>query len=552
MWYETLLPRILNMSITGSIVIGILLLVRPLLKGNPRVFAYSLWAVVLFRLLCPVTLSAEVSLLQVLDLPVTEDASIAYIPEDIVSAPYPKVDLVVKEATDLVNEALPQGWEQVDSRPLAGWMAMATAIWLAGAGGMLCVSLCALAALRRRLAGAEEIEPGVWSAEHLQTPLVLGFFRPRVYLPAHLSEQEQVCVLTHEGCHIRRGDHIWKLLAFAALCIHWFNPLVWLAFFLFDRDMEISCDEAAVRDMDKSSRCDYSETLLRLATGKRAANIYSLCFAEGDPRGRIRHILKWRRPSRLQWNICCAICLLLCISLMTDPVVALDTEPDFSGRIQLELPQGYQYTLLRDPNFQNIRGNLVIYQADAEYPVAEGCISLDFTSTQSIPSHIKCTAIYQTNGTTTSFYGSLVEDVARVYCKTDYGTIEIIGHNSFRWDAQTCQDFQDIVYRLRVLGPEECQLVDLSQQTHMSCPAEVLEHYALWTDQGQMAVDLADMEGEVTVQLCDAYTGEVLDSFTTPDAAREDCCMFRGLSPRREYQLRLLGSCSGTVTVFTG
>lgn len=552
MLLETLFPTVLNMSITGSIVIVVLLCLRPLMNIAPRIFAYSLWIVVLFRLLCPVTLRADFSMLGLLDLPVTEDASIEYIPSDIVSNPFPKVDFLVADATDLVNTNLPKGWDQVEEKPLADGMAVATVLWLAGFTALLTFSVHSLNKLQRSLQSAHLLRENIYLSDHLGTPLVLGIFRPKIYLPTSLTREEQDYVLMHEDYHIRRCDHVMKHLSFAALCIHWFNPLVWIAFWLSDKDMEMSCDEAVVKEMDKNTRCNYSGTLLRVAAGRLVIPGGPLCFCEGDPKGRIRNILKWKKPRRITWITGTAVSLLLCASLVTDPVFALETTQPFTGRIHLDLPEGYDYVLLDDPYFVEIRRNIVIYKESAEYAISEGCISLDFSS-EGIPVSSNSMVKHHVlrNGIRVKVLEEMSNDFYNLYCETeDCGTIRIYGHNSYRWAETDVDIFRDIIGDIIITGPVQYEIVELNQGDHLAVSARELENYGLWTDEGYFCVDLAGASGEATVNLYEAYTDKLVDSFVTGDAARNDHHVFTGLTSRKEYYLTVSCNDSVTVTIF--
>ena len=226
--YE-LLPIILNMTLTASVVILFVLLYRLLMRKAPRIFSYVLWLVVLFRLLCPVSLTADFSLMGLLDTPVTEvtthTSAAAYVPQDVVHDPAPAVDLPVPGVGEVVTDALPQGEEQMVADPLEAPMAIATMVWMTGAAAMAVWGVVSLVRLRRRLVGAVPLEKGVYLADHIDTPFVLGLIRPKIYLPSALPEEERGYILLHERRHIRRLDHVVKLLAFLALCIHWFNPL---------------------------------------------------------------------------------------------------------------------------------------------------------------------------------------------------------------------------------------------------------------------------------------------------------------------------------------
>ena len=322
----TLLPVILNMSLTASAVILFVLLARLALRKAPRVFSYALWLVVLFRLLCPVSISAHISLLGLLDTPVAETTafttSVDYIPLDVVHTTHPAVTLPVPGLGEAITQALPQGEEQTAADPLEAPVAIAAWVWLAGLAGMAVYSLLSLVRLRRRLVGAVPLEKNVYLADHIATPFVLGLVRPKIYLPSALPEQEQAYILLHERHHIRRLDHVVKLLAFAALCIHWFNPLAWLFFVLLGKDMEMSCDEAVMRRLDGEGRADYSASLLRLATGHRSIAGAPLAFGEGNTRERINNILRWKRPQRRALWAGAALCLVAAAACAANPAAA--------------------------------------------------------------------------------------------------------------------------------------------------------------------------------------------------------------------------------------
>ena len=316
--YE-LLPVILNMTLTASVVIVFVLLARLALRRAPRICSYALWLVVLFRLLCPVSLTADISLMGLLDTPVTEvtahTSAAAYVPQDVVHDPTPTVDLPVPGIGEAVTDALPQGEEQAVADPLEAPMAIATLVWMAGAAAMVIYGAVSLVRLRRRLVGSVPLEKGVYLADHIDTPFVLGLFRPKIYLPSAMPEGERGYILLHERHHIRRLDHAVKLLAFLALCVHWFNPLVWLMFVLLGKDMEMSCDEAVMRKLGEAVRADYSASLLRLATGRKTITGAPLAFGEGDTRDRVVNVLKWKRPrlwAVLAGAAACAVVIAAC------------------------------------------------------------------------------------------------------------------------------------------------------------------------------------------------------------------------------------------------
>ena len=312
MSFYDFLPRLLNMSLTASVVIVFVLLLRLLLKKAPKVISYALWSIVLFRLLCPVSIQSNLSLFGLLEIPTAASGSITstieYVPEDLIHTPYPSVDLPVSGVEEAINEVLPQGEEQLAADPLEAPVAAATYVWMAGVLVMGIYAAGSYGKLRRKLVTASRLRENIYLADEITSPFVLGLFRPKIYLPSSLGEQEQTYILLHEQHHIRRLDHIIKVLAFFALCIHWFNPLVWLAFFLSGKDMEMSCDEAVIRKLGDGVLADYAASLLSLATGRPIIAGVPLAFGEGDAKGRIQTWPVGNSPSggRRPWLPWCA------------------------------------------------------------------------------------------------------------------------------------------------------------------------------------------------------------------------------------------------------
>lgn len=297
MWMYTLLPKILNMSLTASIVIVLVLLARLPLKKAPKIFSYALWAVVLFRLVCPVSFSSEFSLLGIFNAPPAINGTVAYIPADIVHTEYPQVNLSLPAVSEAINNTLPQGEEQLVADPLEVLVSMATPLWLLGIAAMLIYSMISLIRLRRKLIGAVCLRDNIYLADHVSTPFVTGVFRPKIFLPSTISEQEQSYIILHEQTHIRRLDHIIKMVAFLALAVHWFNPLVWAVFVCAVKDMEMSCDEHVLKQIGFDIKGAYSTSLLSLATGRRLISGSPLAFGEDTIKGRIKNIMNFKKPA---------------------------------------------------------------------------------------------------------------------------------------------------------------------------------------------------------------------------------------------------------------
>ena len=309
---DTIFMRVLDMTAVSSVVILVVLLARLLLKRAPKIFSYALWAVVLFRLLCPVSIQAPVAVVPEIK-PVAASYSLAAGPISFAGASaaarQAAVDALKGEAgIQHIHTTAADSHgdvEQVESNWWEVWVLFGQYVWLTGVGAMAAYSLVSLLRLRRRLAEAVVLEGNIYLADRIDTPFVLGLLCPRIYLPAALSEREQGYILLHEQHHIRRGDHLFKAMAFLALCIHWFNPLVWAAFILSAKDMEMSCDEAVVNKLGEKVRGDYSASLLSLATGRRIIAGTPLAFGEGDTGSwlPVRNSRIWmRRPGGSCWR----------------------------------------------------------------------------------------------------------------------------------------------------------------------------------------------------------------------------------------------------------
>lgn len=214
---------------------------------------------------------------------------------------------------------LPQLETQTKDTSLAAKMTARTWIWLTGMLVLGGYSIITLLQLKKRLRGATQEKENVYISERITTPFVYGIFRPRIYLPANLKMEEKEYILLHEQIHIKRGDHFAKIAAFLALCLHWFNPLVWAAFFLSGKDMEMSCDEAVIRKIGDEVKKEYSTSLLALSSGKRIVNGIPLAFGEGETGSRIKNILRYKKPAVLAVVLGVVLCVILAVVLLTNP-----------------------------------------------------------------------------------------------------------------------------------------------------------------------------------------------------------------------------------------
>lgn len=300
--------QILNMSLGAAWAALLVMAGRLLLRRAPKVFSYALWSVVLFRLVCPVSFTSVFSLMP---RPQT-------IPQNIVYAARPEIQSGFTFFDQAVNQSLPPAAPAASINPVQLWLEVGNLVWQAGA--LLMFLYCVLSYLRfcRQLREATRREGNVWESDRIPTAFVLGFFRPRIYLPLGLGEEEREYILCHEETHIRRMDHLVKPLALLLLCVHWFNPVLWLTYFLMCRDMEMSCDEAVMEKLGSGIRKGYSSSLL--AVSARQSGLMSpLAFGENDVKTRIRNILRYKKPAF--WVLMAALVLgvILAFCLLTDP-----------------------------------------------------------------------------------------------------------------------------------------------------------------------------------------------------------------------------------------
>ncbi|MBE6936203.1 MAG: hypothetical protein E7458_06815 [Ruminococcaceae bacterium] len=322
---DQLFLKLFEMSLSASVVILIVLLARLLLRRSSRVFSYLLWAVVLFRLLCPFVPESDFSLFprfgQVSEHYTLSEQSIS--PGGAALAAYRAVGDAINgglgtqhirttvETEDGMTQYVTAGWFEV-------WLLFGQYVWIVGTLVLLGIAGFRLWRLRRKLIGSIRQEGNLWISDQIDTAFVLGVLRPRIYLPAALDDAAQRCVIAHESCHLARRDPLWKLLAWLALCLHWMNPLVWLAFFLAGRDMEMSCDEAALRKLDREEWPVYAEVLLRLSVSNTALKPTPLAFGESYVKERIMYMVNWKKPKKWVPVLSVLLCIVVFAACAAD------------------------------------------------------------------------------------------------------------------------------------------------------------------------------------------------------------------------------------------
>ena len=303
---------VLNRSLTASYVILFIIIIRLLLKKAPKVVSYALWGVAAFRLIIPFSFESMFSLMP-------RNTNTVPIPHDIIYQQNPKINSGLDVIDSLVSESLPAPAIGASVNPLQIYVEIGAYFWILGIMILLIYSLVSGILLKRQLRSAELIEQNIFEAKNLKTPFVLGLLRPKIYLPVGFNDKERSYILLHEQTHINRKDHIIKVLAFLVLSVHWFNPFVWIAFMLMSMDMELSCDERVLKEMNEDIKKPYANSLLSLATGRHILNGSPLAFGEGNVKGRIKNVLNYRKPPFWIIVFALAIAAVVSIGLLTNP-----------------------------------------------------------------------------------------------------------------------------------------------------------------------------------------------------------------------------------------
>ncbi|AOY77026.1 M56 family metallopeptidase [Clostridium formicaceticum] len=291
---QELFLSVMNMSITASYVILFVMVGRLFLKKTPKIFSYTLWAVVLFRLVSPFSFSSAFSFLKAGTL---SSGKMEYIPFDIGMMGQPQIDTGISGANAVINHSLPAATPYASTNPMQMILFILSIIWILGVLILMTYSFISYLMLKRKVCMAVLLQDNIFECESISTPFVLGIVNPKIYLPKGLSEIEKSYILKHEQIHIRRFDYLIKPCAFLALCVHWFNPFVWLSFVLMSHDMEMSCDERVIKELGTDIKKDYSTSILSLAVNRKMVNGSPLAFGETGAKGRIKNVLNYKRPA---------------------------------------------------------------------------------------------------------------------------------------------------------------------------------------------------------------------------------------------------------------
>lgn len=315
---EKLFLQVLNMSITASWVILAVLAVRFLLRKLPKKYSYVLWAVVGFRLLCPFSIASVWSLFNLRGFAEAGGNRMEYVPLDIGYAKKPQVNLGAALINNAVNTSLPAADPANSVNPLQIWIWFGNLIWILGIAVMLLWAGISFYKTKKTVRYATKLEKNVYECGGIDTPFVLGLFKPVIYVPYRMQKRQQEYILAHEQFHIGHGDLWVKMLAFLMLVCHWFNPLVWIAFSVMTGDMEMRCDEAVISRVQPEEKKEYSTLLLSFSAGRKSFSPGPLAFGESDAGKRIRNILHFRNPKGWMRVLAMTAVVLLTVVCVTN------------------------------------------------------------------------------------------------------------------------------------------------------------------------------------------------------------------------------------------
>ena len=364
---EGVFLKILNMSISAGWLVLAVVVLRFALQKAPKALRVVLWGIVGLRLVWPFSIESILSL-----IPSKET-----VPPDIGMAATPAIHSGVPVVNSLVNPVLGSSMAatpQYSINPMQVFQFIAAWVWVIGMGIMVLYALGSWMVVRLRVREAVREDNRVWLCDRVGSPFILGIFRPRIYLPSDIALEDKPYVLAHEQAHLQRCDHWWKPLGFALLAVHWFNPLVWLAYILLCRDIELACDERVIRSLGETGKKPYSEALINCSVPRRMIAACPVAFGETGVKGRIKSVLNYKKP--VFWIILVAVlvCIAVAVCFLTDP-----RQPETETKtVATKVPEltisdgssaikawqgGYEWSYEQD-------GQTVHVIADADHPTA--------------------------------------------------------------------------------------------------------------------------------------------------------------------------------------
>ena len=353
--------KLLNLSISASWLVLVVLVLRLVLKRAPKWVNVLLWGMVALRLMLPFSIESALSL-----IPSAETVS----PEVVQFDPAPTITSGVTIIDNAVNPSLSESFAAAplaSVNPLYVWTYLAGWVWLIGLAAMLLYALVSYLRLRRRVSASIPLWENVYVCDEVPSPFILGIVHPRIYLPSALDEAQRGSVLSHERAHLARRDHWWKPLGFALLAVYWFNPLLWLAYTLLCRDIELACDERVLRGMDAGQVKDYSSALLACSVPRRMLAACPLAFGEVGVGERVKNALRYKKPAFWVVAASVAVCVVVAVCFLTNP----RTDTDAAGLVGFHREQVTYADVTDESGAQPSSVQLTAEETDAVYALLD-------------------------------------------------------------------------------------------------------------------------------------------------------------------------------------
>ena len=353
--------KLLNLSISASWLVLVVLALRLVLKRAPKWVNVLLWGMVALRLMLPFSIESALSL-----IPSAETVS----PEVVQFDPAPTITSGVEFIDNAVNPSLSESFAAAplaSVNPLYVWTYLAGWVWLIGLAAMLLYALVSYLRLRRCVRASIPLRENIYVCDEVPSPFILGIVHPRIYLPSALDEAQRGSVLSHERAHLARRDHWWKPLGFALLAVYWFNPLLWLAYTLLCRDIELACDERVLRGMDAGQVKAYSSALLACSVPRRMIAACPLAFGEVGVGARVKNALRYKKPAF--WVIAASVivCIVVAVCFLTNP----RTDTDAAGLVGFHREQVTYADVTDESGAQPSSVQLTAEETDAVYALLD-------------------------------------------------------------------------------------------------------------------------------------------------------------------------------------
>ena len=353
--------KLLNLSISASWLVLAVLVLRLISKRSPKWMNVLLWGIVALRLVLPFSVESALSL-----IPSAETVSPAVVQFD----PAPTITSGVSIIDNAVNPSLSEHFAAVPTmsvNPLYVWTEIAGWVWLIGLGAMLLYALVSYLRLRRRVSVSLCVRENIYLCDAISSPFILGVVKPHIYLPSGLDEVQRQNVLSHEQAHLARRDHWWKPLGFALLAVYWFNPVLWLAYALLCRDIELACDERVIRTMDESAVKTYSTVLLACSMPRKAVITCPLAFGEVGVKERVKNALHYKKPAFWVVAASVTVCIVVAVCFLTNP----PTDTDAAGLVGFHREQVTYADVTGASGAQPSNVQLTAEETDAVYALLD-------------------------------------------------------------------------------------------------------------------------------------------------------------------------------------